>query len=107
MGEGGIPIRALARTGRDVTIFGLGGEGILRTNGEMARAVPMITRALDLGGAYFDTAPAYPSSRDYYGAGPHQSFAWRRRRELVMTEKELKLMAAAARMGLSRIPKNG
>jgi predicted aldo/keto reductase-like oxidoreductase len=34
----------------------------------MARAVPMITRALDLGVTYFDTAPAYASSRDYYGA---------------------------------------
>lgn len=68
MGEGGIPTRPLGRTGHDVTIFGLGGEGILRTHGEMARAVPVITRALDLGVTYFDTAPAYASSRDYYGA---------------------------------------
>jgi hypothetical protein len=35
------------------------------------------------------------------------SLAWRRRRALVITETELKLMAAAAKMGLSRIPKNG
>ena len=68
MGEGGIPTRPLGRTGQDVTIFGLGGEGILRTHGEMARALPVITKALDLGVTYFDTAPAYASSRDYYGA---------------------------------------
>jgi aryl-alcohol dehydrogenase-like predicted oxidoreductase len=68
MGEGGIPTHPLGRTGQDVTIFGLGGEGILRTHGEMARALPVITKALDLGVTYFDTAPAYASSRDYYGA---------------------------------------
>jgi hypothetical protein len=37
----------------------------------------------------------------------HESFTWRRRREFVITETELKLMAAAARIGLSRIPKKG
>src|ERR1044071_3691610 len=68
MGEGGIPTRALGQTGQAVTIFGLGGEGILRTHGELERAIPVITRALDLGVRYFDTAPAYASSRDYYGA---------------------------------------
>jgi len=35
------------------------------------------------------------------------SLAWRRRRALVMTDTELKLIAAAAKMGLSRMPKNG
>jgi hypothetical protein len=35
------------------------------------------------------------------------SFTLRRRRALAITETELKLMAAAAKMGLSRIPKNG
>jgi len=35
------------------------------------------------------------------------NFAVRSRRALVMTETELKLMAAAAKMGLSRMPKNG
>ena len=68
MGEGGIPTRSLGPTGRDVTIFGLGGEGILRTHGHAREAVAVITRALDLGVRYFDTAPAYASSRDYYGA---------------------------------------
>jgi hypothetical protein len=33
--------------------------------------------------------------------------AWRRRRALVITLTELKLMAAAAKIGLSRMPKKG
>ncbi len=68
MGEAHIPLRTLGRTGQQVTVLGLGGEGILRTNGYMREAVAVITRALDLGVTYFDTAPAYASSRDYYGA---------------------------------------
>jgi hypothetical protein len=35
------------------------------------------------------------------------NFAWRNRSEFVITDTELKLMAAAARIGLSKIPKNG
>jgi aryl-alcohol dehydrogenase-like predicted oxidoreductase len=62
-----IPVRPLGRTGRDVTLFGLGGEGVLRTFGRMREAVAVIERALDLGVNYFDTAPAYDESRDYYG----------------------------------------
>jgi aryl-alcohol dehydrogenase-like predicted oxidoreductase len=68
MVETGIPRRQLGRTGQSVTILGLGGEGILRTNGYPQEAAAVITRALDLGINYCDTAPAYASSRDYYGA---------------------------------------
>jgi aryl-alcohol dehydrogenase-like predicted oxidoreductase len=64
----GIPQRPLGQTGRNVTLFGLGGEGVLRTHGRMPEAVAVIERALDLGVTYFDTAPAYDQSRDYYGA---------------------------------------
>lgn len=63
-----LPRRPLGKTGRNVTLFGLGGEGVLRTTGKMAQAVAVIQRALDLGVNYFDTAPAYEQSRDYYGA---------------------------------------
>jgi aryl-alcohol dehydrogenase-like predicted oxidoreductase len=63
-----IPTRPLGRTGRDVTLFGLGGEGVLRTHGREADAVRVIQRALDQGVTYCDTAPAYASSMDYYGA---------------------------------------
>src|SRR5207245_921876 len=54
-----LPCRPLGRTGREVTIFGLGGEGVLRTFGRKAEAVRVIQRALDQGVNYFDTAPAY------------------------------------------------
>lgn len=63
-----IPRRALGRTGVQVTLFGFGGEGVLRTYDRMREAVPVIRRALDLGVNYFDTAPAYSQSQDYYGA---------------------------------------
>jgi predicted aldo/keto reductase-like oxidoreductase len=65
-----IPIatRTLGKTGRAVTLFGLGGEGVLRTWGQDRAAAQVITRALDQGVAYCDTAPAYAGSIDYYGA---------------------------------------
>jgi aryl-alcohol dehydrogenase-like predicted oxidoreductase len=63
-----LPQRPLGRTGRHVTQFALGGEGVLRTQGRMRDAVSVIHRALDQGVNYCDTAPAYASSLDYYGA---------------------------------------
>jgi len=63
-----IPTRPLGKTGRQVTLFGLGGEGVLRTWGEDKAAARVISRALDQGVTYCDTAPAYAGSLDYYGA---------------------------------------
>lgn len=63
-----IPRRLLGKTGREVSQFGLGGEGVLRTHGRMAEAVAVIHRALDQGVTYCDTSPAYAGSVDYYGA---------------------------------------
>lgn len=63
-----IPRRLLGKTGREITQFGLGGEGVLRTHGRMAEAVAVIHRALDQGVTYCDTSPAYAGSLDYYGA---------------------------------------
>ena len=60
--------RQLGNTGASVEIVSLGGEGILRTNGQHKSAVPMIEEALRLGVRYIDTAPAYQQSQDYYGA---------------------------------------
>jgi aryl-alcohol dehydrogenase-like predicted oxidoreductase len=51
-----------------VTLFGLGGEGVLRTHGRTAEAVRVIERALDQGVDYFDSAPAYDQCLDYHGA---------------------------------------
>ncbi len=63
-----IPTRPLGNTGRQVSLFGLGGEGILRTWGQEQAASAVISRALDQGVTYCDTAPAYSGSLDYYGA---------------------------------------
>jgi aryl-alcohol dehydrogenase-like predicted oxidoreductase len=59
--------RPLGRTGHNVSLFALGGEGVLRTHGRTKEAVAVIHRALDQGVNYCDTAPAYASSMDYYG----------------------------------------
>jgi aryl-alcohol dehydrogenase-like predicted oxidoreductase len=61
------PLRELGRTGVRVEPVSLGGEGILRTVGQSAAAVPVIVEALRLGVRYCDTAPAYAHSQDYYG----------------------------------------
>jgi aryl-alcohol dehydrogenase-like predicted oxidoreductase len=63
-----LPTRPLGRTGQRATLFGLGGEGVLRTHGRGAEAAAVIHRALDQGVTYCDTAPAYAGSIDYYGA---------------------------------------
>ena len=62
-----IPKRRLGRTGYNATIFGLGGEGILRTSGCFKEAEAVIKKAVEVGVNYFDTAPAYQQSRDYLG----------------------------------------
>ncbi len=64
-----IPKRPLGRTGEEVTIFGLGGEGVLRTVGRTKEAVAVIHRALQHGVNYFDSAPAYAGCLDYLGEG--------------------------------------
>ncbi len=58
----------LGRTGVAVEAVSLGGEGVLRTSGRAAEAVPVIQAAFAAGVKYCDTAPAYASSQDYYGA---------------------------------------
>lgn len=54
-------------TGREVTIVGLGGEGILRTHGQEREAQKVIETALEGGITYFDSARAYAGSETYYG----------------------------------------
>src|SRR4051812_22231677 len=77
-----LPQRLLGQTGEQVTAFGLGGEGVLRTHGRKKEAVAVIQRALDLGVSYCDTSPAYDSSIDYYGAALGE-----RRRQIFLASK--------------------
>jgi aryl-alcohol dehydrogenase-like predicted oxidoreductase len=62
-----IPKRRLGSTGVEVTVLGLGGEGILRTYGYEEEASQVINRAIDLGVNYFESARAYSGSESYYG----------------------------------------
>lgn len=63
-----IPKRSLGKTGRQISILGLGGEGVLRTFDEDEEAVALIQRAIDLGITYVESARAYSHSETYYGS---------------------------------------
>ena len=78
----GIPKRRLGRTGMEVTILGLGGEGVLRTHGFEREAYALINRALDLGITYCESARAYDGSESYYGKALRE-----RRSEVFLTSK--------------------
>jgi len=77
-----IPGRRLGRTGVDVTILGLGGEGVLRTFGQEKEAYRLINRALDLGITYCESARAYSGSESYYGLALKE-----RREEIFLASK--------------------
>ena len=77
-----IPKRILGRTGAAVTILGLGGEGVLRTQGYEKQAYALINRAIDLGINYFESARAYADSESYYGLALKE-----RRKELFLNSK--------------------
>jgi aryl-alcohol dehydrogenase-like predicted oxidoreductase len=62
-----IPRRKLGKTGVEVTVLGLGGEGMLRTHGFDREAYALINHALDLGINYCESARAYDGSESYYG----------------------------------------
>jgi predicted aldo/keto reductase-like oxidoreductase len=68
--------RSFGHTGPQVTIVGLGGEGILRTFGQEKAAQEVIETAIEEGIAYFDSARAYAGSETYYG------LVWPRRSSL-------------------------
>ena len=61
-----IPKRILGKTGVDVTVLGLGGEGVLRTYDHDKEAYSLINSALDMGINYFESARAYSGSESYY-----------------------------------------
>jgi aryl-alcohol dehydrogenase-like predicted oxidoreductase len=77
-----IPKRTLGNTGEEVTIIGLGGEGILRTYGNEREAYDLINRALDLGITYCESARAYAGSEAYYGRALKE-----RRKDIFLTSK--------------------
>ena len=62
-----IPKRRLGKTNVDVTILGLGGEGVLRTYGHERESYELINQAIDYGINYFDSAKAYAGCESYHG----------------------------------------
>ncbi len=78
----GIIKRRFGKTGIDVTILGLGGEGVLRTYGNEKEAYALINKAIDLGINYFESARAYSGSEAYYGSALKE-----RRKEIFLTSK--------------------
>ncbi len=70
------PLKAFGSTGRNVSAVGLGGEGVLRTQGRDGEAVAVIQEAVSQGITYFDSARVYAGSEDYYG------LVWKARPEL-------------------------
>lgn len=62
-----IDTRGFGKMDRQVSLVGLGGEGILRTHGQEEKASAVIRKALDQGITYFDCARVYAGSEGYYG----------------------------------------
>ena len=62
-----IPTRKLGKTGFDVPIISLGGQGSLETQKDEKGNIKIIQRAYELGIRYFDTSPIYNNSELYCG----------------------------------------
>lgn len=63
-----ISITLFGKTCDNVTVIGLGGEGVLRTTGLTDKAESVIEAALQEGIGYFDSAKVYSDSDLYYGS---------------------------------------
>jgi aryl-alcohol dehydrogenase-like predicted oxidoreductase len=96
-----IPLRTLGKTGREVTVLGLGGEGILRTFGHEREADALINRAIDLGINYFESARAYSGSESYYGKALRQ-----RRKQIFLASKSHARDKAGALLHLGETLRN-
>ena len=93
--------RILGKTGAEVSILGLGGEGILRSTGHGEDAYALINRAIDLGITYCESARAYSGSESYYGRALGE-----RRRDIFLASKSHARDKAGARSHLRETLKN-
>jgi aryl-alcohol dehydrogenase-like predicted oxidoreductase len=67
MSQTDISSNFFGESNQQVTVVGLGGEGVLRTIGYEDEAQSVIGEALTQGITYFDCAQAYAGSEGYYG----------------------------------------
>ena len=81
-----MPERPLGRTGHHVRMFSLGGQAVLEqaTPGARERSIDIISRAIDLGVNYIDTAAAYGSGTSESRIGEVMA---RRRDEVFLASK--------------------
>jgi predicted aldo/keto reductase-like oxidoreductase len=91
-----IPLRKLGKTQVQVSMMGLGGEGVLRTYGREQEAYRLINRAIDLGIGYLESARAYSGSESYYGQALEE-----RRDDIFLTSKSHARDKAGARAHLN------
>ena len=96
-----IPKRSLGKTGVEVAILGLGGEGILRSFGHEKEAKLLITRAVELGINYLESARAYSGSEAYYGGALKE-----RRKDIFLASKSHARTKKEASAHLSQTLKN-
>ena len=93
--------RRLGKTNVEVSILGLGGEGVLRTPGHDKAAAELINTALDLGINYMETARAYGPSESYYGGALAE-----RRKDIFLAGKAHAREKSSARESLAETLKN-
>lgn len=93
--------RKLGKTGIEVTIFGLGGEGVLRTFGHERESYELINKTIDLGVNYLESARAYSGSESYYGKALKE-----RRKEIFLTSKSHARNKSGALLHLQETLKN-
>jgi predicted aldo/keto reductase-like oxidoreductase len=95
------PKRPLGKTGVEISLLGLGGEGILRTFDREKEAVSLIHRAIDLGITYFESARAYAGSETFYGMALRE-----RRRDIFLASKSHERTAEGSLKHLETTLKN-
>jgi predicted aldo/keto reductase-like oxidoreductase len=96
-----LPKRPLGKTGEQVTLLGLGGEGVLRSFDRDQEAVSLIHRAIDLGITYFESARAYDGSESYYGMALRE-----RRKDIFLASKSHERTGDGALIHLERTLSN-
>jgi len=96
-----LPKRPLGKTGEQVTLLGLGGEGVLKSFDRDQEAVSLIHRASDLGITYFESARAYAGSESYYGIALRE-----RRKDIFLASKSHERTGDGALIHLERTLSN-